>query len=78
MSENLPPDRTTAPRPDAPRDANAAPQGLPEAAPCPFCDGSDTRLLNPFGGQLSVAQYWCNVCRTGFEYIKWEEGGEGF
>jgi hypothetical protein len=45
---------------------------LPESAPCPFCDGMDTRLLNPFGGQLSVAQYWCNACRTGFEYIMWE------
>ena len=45
---------------------------LPDAAPCPFCDGHDTKLINPFGGQLSVAQYWCNRCRTGFEYIKWE------
>ena len=45
---------------------------LPEFAPCPFCDGRDTKLINPFGGQLSVAQYWCNRCRTGFEYIKWE------
>jgi hypothetical protein len=49
---------------------------LPDAAPCPFCDGRDTRLINPFGGQLSVAQYWCNRCRTGFEYIKWEDGSD--
>jgi C4-type Zn-finger protein len=46
---------------------------IPQNAPCPFCDGTDTKLLNPFGGQLSMAQYWCNRCRTGFEYIKWEE-----
>ena len=46
---------------------------LPEHAPCPFCEGTDTELVNPFGGQLSVAQYWCRKCRTGFEYIKWEE-----
>jgi hypothetical protein len=46
---------------------------LPASAPCPFCEGRDTELLNPFGGQLSVAQYWCRHCRTGFEYIKWEE-----
>ena len=46
---------------------------LPESAPCPFCEGTDTYLVNPFGGQLSVAQYWCNRCRTGFEYIKWED-----
>ena len=49
--------------------------GLPESAPCPFCEGRDTYLLNPFGGQLSVAQYWCRACRTGFEYIKWEGPG---
>jgi hypothetical protein len=41
--------------------------------PCPFCDGLDTRMLSAFGGQLSVAQCWCNGCRTGFEYLKWEE-----
>ena len=49
---------------------------LPEAAPCPFCDGHDTELINPFGGQLSVAQYWCRRCRTGFEYIKWGDAAE--
>lgn len=48
----------------------------PESAPCPFCDGTETKLLNPFGGQLSVAQYWCRSCRTAFEYIKWEEHPE--
>lgn len=47
---------------------------LPEAAPCPFCDGRETELLSPFGGQLSVAQYWCRRCRTGFEYMKWGKG----
>ena len=50
---------------------------LPEAVECPFCEGRDTRLLNPFGGQLTVAQYWCNRCRTGFDYIKWEEHDDG-
>ena len=46
---------------------------IPEAAQCPFCDGMDTKLLSPFGGQMSMAQYWCNRCRTGFEYIRWED-----
>ncbi|HYJ79742.1 MAG TPA: hypothetical protein VEW03_09090 [Longimicrobiaceae bacterium] len=55
----------------------AEPGTLPDAAPCPFCGGSDTRLLSPFGGQLSVAQYWCDRCRTGFEYIKWGEAAAG-
>lgn len=48
----------------------------PRQVSCPFCEGTDTKLINPFGGQLSVAQYWCNRCRTGFEYIKWEEPGQ--
>lgn len=49
------------------------PGALPESVACPFCEGTDTKLLNPFGGQLSVAQYWCNRCRTGFEYLKWDD-----
>jgi hypothetical protein len=56
-----------------PRAEPARVDGLPESAPCPFCEGTDTKLLNPFGGQLSVAQYWCNRCRTGFEFIKWDD-----
>ncbi|MDQ3556695.1 MAG: hypothetical protein M3409_07940 [Gemmatimonadota bacterium] len=59
---------------EADRPSPPEPGLLPEAAPCPFCDGCDTELVNPFGGQLSVAQYWCRRCRNGFEYIKW--GGE--
>ena len=50
---------------------------IPQSAPCPFCEGTDTELVNPFGGQLSVAQYWCRRCRTGFEFIKWEDHGAG-
>lgn len=45
---------------------------LPERPPCPFCDSTETELISPFGGQLTVAGYWCRGCRTGFEYIKWE------
>jgi hypothetical protein len=45
-------------------------------APCPFCDGTDTKLVNPFGGQLSVAQYWCDRCRTAFEFLKWGENDD--
>jgi len=48
---------------------------LPTAAPCPFCGGTNTELVNPFGGQLSVAQYWCLACRTAFEFIKWRGKG---
>ena len=49
---------------------------LPRSAPCPFCEGTETELVSPFGGQLSVAQYWCRRCRTGFEFIKWEDHGD--
>jgi hypothetical protein len=44
---------------------------LADGVKCPFCGDQDTRLVSPFGGQLSVAQYWCRRCRTGFDYMKW-------
>jgi hypothetical protein len=54
-----------------------APRGpageMNDGVPCPFCDERETRLISPFGGQLSVAQYWCRRCRTGFDYMKWED-----
>jgi hypothetical protein len=43
---------------------------LPPSPACPFCGGHETEMLSPFGGQLSVAQYWCRKCRTGFDYVK--------
>jgi hypothetical protein len=47
---------------------------LPNSPPCPFCSGVETELINPFGGQLSVAQYWCRSCRSGFDFLKWTGG----
>jgi hypothetical protein len=52
------------------------PPPLPASARCPFCDGCETHLLSPFGGQLSVAQYWCRRCRTGFDFLKWGSAAE--
>ena len=46
---------------------------LPVNPTCPFCDGSDTELFNPFGSQLSVATYWCRPCKSPFEFFKWAE-----
>jgi hypothetical protein len=43
---------------------------LPERPACPFCDGDRTELLSPFGGQISVAQYWCRSCRSAFDLLK--------
>ena len=44
---------------------------LPETPPCPFCDGGETELMNPFGSHASVATYWCRSCRSPFEMLKW-------
>jgi hypothetical protein len=44
---------------------------LADGVECPFCRKHETELVTPFGGQLSVAQYWCRQCRTGFDYMKW-------
>ncbi len=46
--------------------------GLPESPLCPFCEESDTELVNPFGPQLSVSSYWCLRCRSPFEMMKWQ------
>lgn len=47
--------------------------GFPDRVACPFCDGHETELHSPFGSALSVATYWCNRCRTAFEWIKWDD-----
>jgi len=52
----------------------ALPGGMPEAPPCPFCDGTETELLNAFGPHASVASYWCRACRSPFEFMKWGGG----
>lgn len=54
---------------------SGAGSGLPASPRCPFCDRTETRLVNPFGSQLSVATYWCDRCRTAFEHIKWAGAG---
>ncbi|MEK9499650.1 PaaD-like zinc ribbon domain-containing protein [Gaopeijia maritima] len=44
---------------------------LPASPPCPFCEGRETELSNPFGPHASVASYWCRDCRSPFELLKW-------
>ena len=44
---------------------------LPEKPACPFCDRTETELMNPFGSHASVATYWCRDCRSPFEMLKW-------
>ncbi|MFM1654537.1 hypothetical protein ACI7RC_20925 [Brevibacillus sp. B_LB10_24] len=40
---------------------------------CPFCDKTDVTLMSPFGTAQLVRQYYCNVCRSAFEYIRWQD-----
>lgn len=50
----------------------AAAYGLPDHVPCPFCEQQVTELHSAFGPQLSVATYWCRLCHSPFEFIKWQ------
>lgn len=43
---------------------------LPEAATCPFCLSTDTEQFSAFGSAVSTSQYYCNGCRTVFEFFK--------
>ena len=57
---------------EAPRDPASGTVGrLPETPSCPFCDGDETEIMNPFGSHASVATYWCRACRSPFEMLKW-------
>ena len=61
------------PRPsyDAGQRRSEAPDFLPEAPACPFCEGADTELMSAFGSHASVSTYWCRRCRSPFEALKW-------
>ncbi|GHO92507.1 hypothetical protein KSF_025550 [Reticulibacter mediterranei] len=41
-----------------------------DAVTCPYCGSTETELFSLFGQQLLTVQYYCNRCRTPFEYIK--------
>ncbi|MDQ4074721.1 MAG: hypothetical protein M3220_00590 [Chloroflexota bacterium] len=40
-------------------------------ATCPFCGSSDTELFGLFGNMQLASQYYCNGCRTVFDYVAW-------
>lgn len=50
------------------------PEALPSAPLCPFCERSDTEIMNAFGSHASVSTYWCRACRSPFELMKWRSG----
>ncbi len=37
---------------------------------CPYCGSTDTEIFSLFGQQLLTVQFYCNACRTPFEYVK--------
>lgn len=51
-----------------------APDALPDGLACPFCEGTETEIMNAFGSHASVATYWCRACRSPFETMKWRGG----
>lgn len=45
---------------------------LPEAVACPFCGSRDSEPLAAYGSLLMTSQYYCNGCRTTFEWMRRE------
>ncbi|WP_429842918.1 hypothetical protein [Brevibacillus sp. FIR094] len=39
---------------------------------CSFCDSTDVTLMSPFGTAQLVRQYYCNACKSVFEFIRWQ------
>lgn len=59
---------------DAEARRDETPERLPDAPSCPFCDGTDTEIMSPFGSHASVSTYWCRACGSPFELMKWRGG----
>jgi DNA-directed RNA polymerase subunit RPC12/RpoP len=51
-------------------EAHPGSSATPPAVTCPYCRSTNTELFSMFGQQLLTEQYYCNNCRTPFEYIK--------
>lgn len=77
MTKREPPFRADGPGADYRGSFNGAerqeeaPSSLPESPACPFCEGSETELMNAFGAHASVSSYWCLTCRSPFELMRW-------
>lgn len=44
-----------------------------EIIACSFCKSEDVKEISAFGTAQLVRQYYCNSCRSVFEYIRWQE-----
>jgi hypothetical protein len=62
---------------DAEARRDESPSTLPDAPPCPFCEGTQTEIMSAFGSHASVSTYWCRACGSPFELMKWRGGGRG-
>lgn len=40
---------------------------------CSFCSSENVEKISSFGTAQLVRQYYCNSCRTVFEYIRWQD-----
>jgi len=40
---------------------------------CSFCSTDDVNKIASFGTAQLVNQYYCNQCKTVFEYVRWRE-----
>ncbi|MED4602034.1 hypothetical protein P9314_15160 [Paenibacillus validus] len=40
---------------------------------CCFCESKDVTLIAPFGTAQLVRQYYCNACKSVFEFVRWQE-----
>lgn len=47
-----------------------------EAVHCSFCDSTDVMKLSIFGTAQLVSQYYCNQCKSVFEFIRWQKEKE--
>ncbi|MEH7081538.1 hypothetical protein V7139_02185 [Neobacillus drentensis] len=43
-----------------------------KAIQCSFCSSENVEKISSFGTAQLVRQYYCNSCRTVFEYVRWQ------
>ncbi|WP_441296845.1 PaaD-like zinc ribbon domain-containing protein [Bacillus sp. V33-4] len=40
---------------------------------CSFCSSENVKKISSFGTAQLVRQYYCNGCRSVFEYVRWQD-----
>ncbi|WP_453991202.1 PaaD-like zinc ribbon domain-containing protein [Bacillus nitroreducens] len=44
-----------------------------ETVQCSFCSSENVKRISSFGTAQLVRQYYCNDCKSVFEYIRWQK-----